>query len=122
MTVLFGAVLALFVIQGFVFLKYQRQVKDICRQLSFLIKNDSNMRITSEMDLGGLGLLKNSLNDLLDIRRRRKRRSLKFIQVCPMISGRRSLLWTDIFSFWRSARIPKNRNVISGSFRSGSQV
>lgn len=72
MTVLFGAVLALFVIQGFVFLKYQRQVKDICRQLSFLIKNDSNMRITSEMDLGGLGLLKNSLNDLLDIRRKEK--------------------------------------------------
>ena len=37
------------------FWKYQRQVKDICRQLSFLMKHDSNMLITREMDFGGIG-------------------------------------------------------------------
>ena len=52
--------------------KYQRQVKDICRQLAFLMKHDSNMLIHREFDLGGIGMLSDRLNDLLELRRKEK--------------------------------------------------
>lgn len=46
--------------------KYQRQIKDICRQLSFQQEHTSNMRITSEIDLGEIKELTEILNDLLE--------------------------------------------------------
>lgn len=46
--------------------KYQRQVKDICRQLAFLKDHDSNMMISREIDAGGVGELADLLNDLLE--------------------------------------------------------
>ena len=51
----------------------ERQVKDICRQLAFLMKHDSNMLIHREFGLGGIGMLSDRLNDLLELRRKEKR-------------------------------------------------
>ena len=36
---------------------FVRQIQDICRQLSFLMEKDSNIRITSQLDYGGMGKL-----------------------------------------------------------------
>ena len=52
--------------------KYQRQVKDICRQLTFMMKHDSNMLINHEFDVGGIGKLSDKLNELLELRRKEK--------------------------------------------------
>ena len=58
-----GILAILFLVQTGLFLKYQRQVKDICRQLAFLLKNESNMLITSDIETGGIGRLRDSLNE-----------------------------------------------------------
>ena len=60
------------ILQSIIIWKYQRQVKDICRQLAFLMKHDSNMLIHREFDLGGIGMLSDRLNDLLELRRKEK--------------------------------------------------
>ena len=60
------------ILQSIIMWKYQRQVKDICRQLAFLMKHDSNMLIHREFDLGGIGMLSDRLNDLLELRRKEK--------------------------------------------------
>ena len=63
----FVLLIAVILVQGMLFWKYQRQVKDICRQLSFLMKHDSNMLITREMDFGGIGELADVLNEWLEL-------------------------------------------------------
>lgn len=68
----FVLLIAVILVQGMLFWKYQRQVKDICRQLAFLMKHDSNMLIHREFDLGGIGMLSDRLNDLLELRRKEK--------------------------------------------------
>lgn len=73
MYILIGILIGIILLQTFILWKYQRQVKDICRQLAFLIKNDSNMLISREIDLGGIGWLVDVLNELLAIRRKEKR-------------------------------------------------
>ena len=60
------------ILQFIIMWKYQRQVKDICRQLAFLMKHDSNMLIHREFGLGGIGMLSDRLNDLLELRRKEK--------------------------------------------------
>lgn len=62
----FVLLIAVILVQGILFWKYQRQVKDICRQLSFLMKHDSNMLITRETDFGGIGELTDLLNEWLE--------------------------------------------------------
>lgn len=52
--------------------KYQRQIKDICRQLSFLMEHDSNKLIQREIDMGGIGELSDKLNELLDLRKKKE--------------------------------------------------
>ena len=69
----FVLLIAVILVQGMLFWKYQRQVKDICRQLSFLMKHDSNMLITREMDFGGIGELADVLNEWLELKRREKK-------------------------------------------------
>lgn len=69
----FVLLIAVILVQGMLFWKYQRQVKDICRQLAFLMKHDSNMLIHREFGLGGIGMLSDRLNDLLELRRKEKR-------------------------------------------------
>lgn len=73
MYILIEILIGIILLQTFILWKYQRQVKDICRQLAFLIKNDSNMLISREIDLGGIGWLVDVLNELLAIRRKEKR-------------------------------------------------
>ena len=34
--------------------KYQRQMKDICRQIAFLREHDSNMMVTTQIRFGGI--------------------------------------------------------------------
>ena len=60
------------ILQSIIMWKYQRQGKDICRQLAFLMKHDSNMLIHREFGLGGIGMLSDRLNDLLELRRKEK--------------------------------------------------
>lgn len=73
MYIVIGILIGIIVIQWIVLWKYQRQVKDICRQLAFLMKHDSNMLIHREFGLGGIGMLSDRLNDLLELRRKEKR-------------------------------------------------
>ena len=47
-------------------------MKDICRQLAFMMKHDSNMLINHEFDVGGIGKLSDKLNELLELRRKEK--------------------------------------------------
>lgn len=68
----FVLLIAVILVQGMLFWKYQRQVKDICRQLAFLMKHDSNMLINREFDMGGIGTLSDRLNELLELRRKEK--------------------------------------------------
>ena len=50
-------------------MKYQRQIKDICRQLWFLKDHDSNMMISSEIRYGGVGYLTDTLNEIVELRK-----------------------------------------------------
>ena len=61
-------------IETIILLKYQRQVRDICRQLSFLIKNESNMLVTGDVGFGGLKELMELLNQLLMSRKKEQKR------------------------------------------------
>ncbi len=63
-------ILTIILITGIVILaavlwKYQRQMKDICRQIAFLREHDSNMLITTQIRAGGVGELAEELNELL---------------------------------------------------------
>lgn len=72
MYIMIGVLTGIVIIQLIVLWKYQRQVKDICRQLSFLMEHDSNVLISREFDLGGIGNLSDRLNELLALRRKEK--------------------------------------------------
>ena len=52
---------------------YRRQMKNICRQLSFLMKKDSNMLLTGDVRIGGIGKLLDTLNDYLLGQRKKER-------------------------------------------------
>ncbi len=73
MKIIIGILAVIIIIQAFIMWRYQRQIKDICRQLSFLMEHDSNMLIQREMDIGGIGQLVDKLNELLDLRKKEKR-------------------------------------------------
>ena len=72
MYIIIGILAGIIILQSIIMWKYQRQVKDICRQLAFLKKHDSNMLIHREFGLGGIGMLSDRLNDLLELRRKEK--------------------------------------------------
>ena len=74
MKIIIGILVGILILETFFLWNYERQVKDICRQLAFLMKHDSNMLIRREFDLGGIGELCDLLNDDLDLRRKEKRR------------------------------------------------
>ena len=57
-------------------MKYQRQIKDICRQLWFLKDHDSNMMISSEIRLGGVGYLADTLNEIVELRKWERKKYL----------------------------------------------
>ena len=72
MYIIIGILAGIIILQSIIMWKYQRQVKDICRQLAFLLKHVSNMLIHREFGLGGIGMLSDRLNDLLELRRKEK--------------------------------------------------
>ena len=72
MYIIIGILAGIIILQSIIMWKYQRQVKNICRQLAFLMKHDSNMLIHREFDLGGIGMLSDRLNDLVELRRKEK--------------------------------------------------
>ena len=51
MYIVIGILAGIIILQFIIMWKYQRQVKDICRQLAFMIKHDSNMLINHELDV-----------------------------------------------------------------------
>ena len=57
-------------------MKYQRQIKDICRQLWFLKDHDSNMMISSEIRFGGVGYLADTLNEIVELRKWKRKKYL----------------------------------------------
>ena len=67
---------------------YKRQIRDICRQLSFLKEHESNLMITKQINGGDIRELADCLNEMIE--RQRKERSRRFpisTQICPMISA-----------------------------------
>lgn len=65
MQVIIALLIIIILILSFLLWQYQRQVKNICRQLSFLNSHESNMLISSEADPGSIGELKDAINQLL---------------------------------------------------------
>lgn len=65
MYLIIGILILIIILQTIFLWNYQRQIKDICRQLSFLEKHDSNMILTSEINWGGIKQFVEALNSLL---------------------------------------------------------
>lgn len=57
-----------------ILLIFVRQIQDICRQLLFFTKQDSNIRITSQISCGGVGKLVDILNMIVKERRENKKK------------------------------------------------
>ena len=93
MKILVCFLIAVIIIQWLILWKYQRQVRDICRQLSFLLKNDSNMLVTGDTGFGGLKELMEILNQLL---LNRKKEHKKYLEKEQMISDTYTNLSHDI--------------------------
>lgn len=85
-------ILIIFLLIGILW-KYQRQVKDICRQLAFLKEHESNMLITRDMETGGIRELTDLLNDLLLWQRKERK---KYLEKDKMISNIYTNLSHDI--------------------------
>ncbi len=73
MYIVIGILSVMILILTGILVSYQRQVKDICRQLRFLREHETNMLLTKEMNGGGIEELTELLNDLL--KERKKERS-----------------------------------------------
>ena len=117
------------VILAAVLWKYQRQMKDICRQIAFLREHDSNMLITTQIRAGGVGELAEELNELLLEMKSEHREYMEkeerlpaSTRTCPTISARLSPPWTGIFSSSGRPETRRSRNGISASSRRGSAV
>jgi hypothetical protein len=72
MYIVIAILVGIIILQFIVIFLYRRQVGDICRQLAFLMKHDSNMLIHREFDIGGIGTLSDRLNEFLELRRKEK--------------------------------------------------
>lgn len=77
MYIVIGILIGIIMLQSYILWKFQRQVKDICRQLAFLIGHESNMLITHEIEQGGIGELSEVLNEFLALRRKERREYLE---------------------------------------------
>lgn len=73
MQIVVGMLSVIILILLIIFWHYQRQVRNICRQLVFLRKHESNMLVSSEIEYGGIGGLKDEINKLLRERKEQKK-------------------------------------------------
>ena len=69
MYIVIGILSSVILILICILVSYQRQVKNICRQLYFLKEHESNMLVTKEMNWGNIRELTEILNDLLKDRK-----------------------------------------------------
>lgn len=69
-----GLLLFIILLQIYFLIKMQRQIGDICRQLAFLLKNDSNMMITTHIKIGNFKHLVSLLNEIMEIRRKERQK------------------------------------------------
>lgn len=76
MGIILGILCVVILILLVILWKQQRQMKEICRQLSFLNEHDSNMMITVDMRIGWMGKLTDNLNEFLKRRRRERKEYL----------------------------------------------
>ena len=77
MEIVIGILTGIILILVVILWKYQRQVKDIFRQLAFLKEHDSNMLFSRQIEFGGIGQLTDMLNDMLFQRRKERIEYLK---------------------------------------------
>jgi signal transduction histidine kinase len=61
------------IIQTFILYKYERQIKDICRQLRFIRENDSNKLITGDFHFGAMAELMDLLNEISEQSKKEKK-------------------------------------------------
>lgn len=75
----FFIILLLIIIFILVFLLwyFRKQIRNISSQLTFLGEHDSYMLITSETNLGGIGQLKDNINELLKQNRHQNQQSME---------------------------------------------
>lgn len=75
----FFIILLLIIIFILVFLLwyFRKQIRNISSQLTFLREHDSYMLITSETNLGGIGQLKDNINELLKQNRHQNQQSME---------------------------------------------
>lgn len=76
-----------------ILVSYQRQVKNICRQLYFLKEHESNMLVTKEINWGNIRELTEILNELL---KEQKRHRKAYIRKEQMIADTYTNLSHDI--------------------------
>lgn len=77
MQILIGILILIICIMAIYIWKYQRQVQDICRQMSFLNEHDSNMLITQELNNKSIRNLVQVLNEFLHLKRKERKAHLK---------------------------------------------
>lgn len=69
MKILVGVLIVTIAILSFLLWQIKRQIQDICRQMSFLRQQHSNMQITSQIWYGGIAGLVEELNQWTDQRK-----------------------------------------------------
>ncbi len=114
MEYILAAVILLFMIVSVKYVSYRRQVKDICRQLQFIINENSNYRIRTEIgekEMSELAALLNEMNDTyankeLDMRQKDER--LKDTLVCLSHDIRTPL--TSLKGYFRLLLQEENHN------------
>lgn len=77
MQILVIVLLMIIGVMAVVLLAYQRQIRDICRQLSFLEKKDSNMLVTTSFPAKSITELARKLNVFLNIRKKERKAYLR---------------------------------------------
>lgn len=93
MYVIIGILIVLVLILTGILVSYERQVRDICRQLRFLQEQETNMLITKELNWGYTGELVRLLNELL---RKRKKEQAEYLRKEQMIADTYTNLSHDI--------------------------
>ena len=77
MKILIGSLILIILVLIGIIVFYQRQMKDICRQLAFLKEHESNLLITGQINSGSIGRITDELNAMLEEQRKEKRKYLK---------------------------------------------
>lgn len=93
MYILIGALFIIIAVLIALLWKLKRQIQEICRQLSFLNEQDSNLMISREINFCGIGNLTNCLNELLE---RRKEEHKKYLEKEKIIAQTYTSLSHDI--------------------------